>query len=312
MNFVLKNPSNYPDSWYLYEWTDASSGCENVNNAIPDSQCDTYTQIATGQASVSGSPTTTVTTLTTPDAIKAPLSYPSSLVERPLSDPSVSVSSISSVVSGAPNSVWFVLPDFTAGQGSLTHNSASKCGGVKVALATDVYSGTYLFGALAHPPQNEVLDTNSASVSQSALSCGQPSTPTGQSLVAISGPVVSEVVHYYESTTSPLYYNFGNGCITRRDTGASIDCSVTLTPTTDVFLMEAFIDQAGRTVYIIYGRNWPGTLAGYEYLVDFVLKNPTSYTHSWYVYRWTDAASGVSANSIPDAGDTFQLIQSGP
>jgi hypothetical protein len=184
---------------------------------------------------------------------------------------------------------------------------------VKVALDTDVYAGTYLFGALSNP-QNEVLDTNSAYVSQLSSSCGQPSTPTSAPLVVISGPVVSEVVHYYESiqATSPLYYNFGTGCIVRRDTGFSIDCSVTTVPTSDVFLMEAFTDSAARMAFIIYGRNWPGTLAGYEYLVDFVLKNPSSYTGSWYVYRWTDATTGSSHNSIPDAGDTYTQIATGP
>jgi hypothetical protein len=76
--------------------------------------------------------------------------------------------------------------------------------------------------------------------------------------------------------------------------------------------MEAFGDLAGRAIFIIYGLNWPGTLAGYEYLADFVLKNPTAYPSSWYVYKWQDAASGPSANSIPDAGDTYTLIASGP
>jgi Protein of unknown function (DUF3131) len=234
------------------------------------------------------------------------------LTHAPIYGP-VQVGNIGSVVSGAMRSAWVVLPDFTAGQPGLMHNSAAKCGGVVAALATDVYAATYLLGAVTNPPQNEILDTNSAYVSQASASCGQPSTSTSAPLVVISGPVVSEVAHYYESTTSPLYYNFGTGCIVRRDTGFSIDCSVTTVPTSDVFLMEAFTDPAGRTVFIAYGRNWPGTLAAYEYLVDFVLKNnPSSYTGSWYVYRWTDAASGPSANFIPDAGDTFTQIAAGP
>jgi len=192
----------------------------------------------------------------------------------------------------------------------VVHNSAPKCGGVAVALATDVYSATYLFGALTNN-QSEVLDTNSAYVSQAASSCGEPTTSTAQSVVAIAGPLVNEVVHYYESATSPLYYNLGAGCIVRRDTGASVDCSKP-TATNDVFVMEAFMDPAGRTVFIIYGRGWPGTLAGFEFVVNFVLKNPSAYTSSWYVYRWQDAISGPSANGIPDPGDIYTQIASGP
>jgi hypothetical protein len=223
------------------------------------------------------------------------------------------VGQISSVVSAGVGSDWFVLPDYTAGQGSMTHTSAVKCGGVKAALATDVYAGTYLFGALTNPQQNEILDTNSAYVSQSS-SCGQPTTNPSQPLVTIAGPAVSETVYYYESVekSSPLYYNYATGCITRRDTGVGVSCNFPSTPTKDVFVMEAFIDQAGRTVYITYGLNWPGTLAGYEYLVNFVLKNPSGYSKSWYVYQWQDAASGVSANSIPDPGDTYTQLATGP
>ena len=225
--------------------------------------------------------------------------------------------SISSVVSAGVGSVWFVLPDYMAGQGSMTHYSAAKCGGVRVALATDVYAGTYLFGSLKNPQQNEILDTNSAYVTQFSSPCGQPRTAAinpSQPLVTIAGPAANEVVNYYESIekSSPLYYNFATGCITRRDTGVGVSCNFPSTPTSDVFVMEVFTDQAGRTVYIIYGLNWPGTLAGYEVLVNFVLRNPSGYSKSWYVYKWTDATSGVSANSIPDPGDTYTQIASGP
>jgi hypothetical protein len=180
-------------------------------------------------------------------------------------------------------------------------------------LATDVYAATYLFGSFTNPQQNEVLDTNSAYVSQS--SCGQPSTSTSQPLVAVAGPVVNEVVGYYESSgATPLYLSPGSGtaeCIVRRDTGATVVCA-TPTATNDYFLMEAFTDSAGRLVFIIYGLQWSGTLAGFAYVVNSVLKNPSAYTSPWYVYRWQDASSGVSHNGIPDSGDTYTLIASGP
>jgi hypothetical protein len=216
---------------------------------------------------------------------------------------------ISSVVSAGAGSVWFVLPDFTAGLGGSMHTSAAKCGGYGAALATDVYAATYLFGALANP-QNEILDTNSAYVSQSGSSCGEPTTPTSQPLVTVAGTAPNEVVGYYWNVqqTSPITYS--NGCFVSRATGADLDCS-TATATNDVFIMEVFTDSAGRTVYTILGRSWGGTLAGFEYVVNFVLKNPSSYTSAWYVYRWQDAASGVSANAIPDPGDTYTQLAAG-
>jgi hypothetical protein len=244
--------------------------------------------------------------------IDALLGTPFALTVKLPTSTSTPLSKIQTLVVAAPtDSAWFVLPDFTAGESGSMHTSAGKCGGYVAALATDVYAGTYLFGALTNPAQNEVLDTNGAYVSQSAGSCGQPLTSTSQPLVAVAGPVVNEVVGYYEeSTMSPLYYNAVE-CIVRRDTGAYLDCS-TPTATNDVFVMEAFTDPAGRTVFIIYGRQWGGTLAGFEYLVNFVLKNPSAYTSSWYVYRWQDATSGPSANGIPDPGDTYTPIASGP
>ena len=273
----------------------------------------TSTQLTT-TALTSTSIVTTVTTTTVTVCTQTSTSISTTVSTYTI--PPVAFGSVSSVVSAGVGSAWFVLPDYTAGQGSMTHYSAVKCGGVRVALATDVYAGTYLFGSLTNPQQNEILDTKSAYVSQSSSSCGQPkpSTNPSQPLVAIAGPAVNEVVYYYESVekSSPLYYNFANGCITRRDTGVGVSCNFPSTPTSDVFVMEAFIDQAGRTVYVIYGLNWPGTLAGYEVLVNFVLRNTSGYSKSWYVYKWTDATSGVSANSIPDPGDTYTQIASGP
>jgi hypothetical protein len=132
--------------------------------------------------------------------------------------------------------------------------------------------------------------------------------------VGVAGPPVSEVVNYYETTgQTPLYFSYNSQaqeCITDRATGTSIVC-VLPTATNDYFLMEAFTDGAGRTVYIIYGLQWGGTLAGFQYVVNSVIKNPSNYPASWYVYNWQDATSGVSQNSIPDPGDTYTLLAAG-
>jgi hypothetical protein len=222
---------------------------------------------------------------------------------------------VSSVVQADADSTLFVLPDFNAGETGSMHTGAAKCGGRVTALATDVYAATYLFGSLWAPPQNEVEDTNSAYISQSSGSCGQPTTPASEPVVAVAGPPVSEVVNYYESSgQTPLFFGY-NGqaqeCITRRDTGATVVCTLP-TATNDYFLMEAFTDSAGRMVLIIYGLQWGGTLAGFQYLVNYVWWNPSAYNSNWYVFRWQDATSGASANGIPDPDDTYTLIANGP
>jgi hypothetical protein len=227
-------------------------------------------------------------------------------------------SAISSAASAAAGSVWVVLPDFTAGSHSVVHTGVPKCGGLGEAFATDVYAATYFLGALKNPMQNEILDTNPTYVSQSSSSCGQPtsSIPSSVPLVVVAGPSAGEVANYY-NTFSPLYYNYATGCFTRRDTGAPIPdgCNYPSTPTNDIFIMEAFTDSAGRTVFTIYGLNWDGTLAAFEYVVNFVLQTPSNYPASWYVYTWQDATSSCTNanNAIPDPQcDTYTQIASGP
>jgi hypothetical protein len=219
-----------------------------------------------------------------------------------------SISSITANVINAPaGTASIIMPDYSFALGSVSHTSAHKCGSIIGAAVSDIYAANHLFGALSNP-QNEVLDTNSAFVSQST--CGQPLTGT-KPIVAIAGPVVNEVVSYYESTISPLYFGGASDCIMRRDINTQVDCTHA-SGKSDVFLIESFLDQNGAPVYILYGRSWPGTLAAVTYLVDFISKNPSQYSGAWYVIKWADATSGASANSIPDSGDTFTEIEDPP
>jgi hypothetical protein len=218
------------------------------------------------------------------------------------------------VFTASESSAWIVMPDYVFGQGSLTHTSAPKCRG-SGAQVSDIYATYTFMGALTNE-QNEILDTNSAYISQSASSCGQPLTSSSQPLVAVAGPLVNVVTYYYGALSSTgqsqLWLNTTTNCIVRRDTGASVLCNPTQTVTQDYFVMDAFKDTAGRTVYLIWGLAWLGTVAATDFVSRIVLKNPTAFTNSWYVYRWNDATSGPSANSIPDAGDTFTQLAAGP
>ena len=220
---------------------------------------------------------------------------------------------LQNVVVASGNTIFVILPDYTV---TLTpgHTPASKCASRSAAMVTDTYAATYLFGAFVKD-QNEILDTNSAYISQAASpNCGNP-TGIGSTvpLVVMAGLGVSETSYYYqiESAQSQLYANAATLCIVRRDTGANIICNPSVSETQDYFVMESFLDSSNRPVYLLWGWAWRGTFASAEYFADFVIRNSASYTKSWYVYRWNEG-SGTSLNSFPDSGDTFTQIAVGP
>jgi hypothetical protein len=232
---------------------------------------------------------------------------------------SVPLSTIQSLVYGASSdSVYVVLPDYT-GTNYPSHTPATKCGGVLDGLSTDIFAGSYVLGSLPHP-QYEVLDT-SQYLSQTSQACGEPLMSSTYPIVAFASFYVNELVAYYDSTQqTPVYLtdnatantimqrtgqlSTGNVIVsennTQRDSGV-----------VDYFVIQAFQDTNGRTVFLLWGIGWTGTYAATVYFVTNILPNIASYTDGWYVYRWNDATSGQSHNSIPDAGDTFTLINSG-
>ena len=231
---------------------------------------------------------------------------------------SVPLSTIQSLVEVAPSdSVYVVLPDYT-GTNYPSHTPATKCGGVVDGLATDIFAGSYVLGSLAHP-QYEVLDT-SQYVSQSSQTCGQPLMSSTQYpvILAFASFYVNELVEYYDSTwQTPVYLSTdptlqytiiqrSTGNILASETAAQRDSGVV-----DYFVIQAFKDTDGRSVFNLWGIGWTGTYAVTVYFVTNILPNISTFTDGWYLYQWNDASSGPSHNSIPDAGDTFTLISSG-
>jgi hypothetical protein len=220
---------------------------------------------------------------------------------------------VTDVVQAPAGSAWIIMPDYNiyTSAGTLVRKSSSKCNAV-AAMDTDIFSATYLFGALANA-QNEVFDTNPTYVSQIVATCGQPlAIPASASIVIVAGPSVNQVGRYYIESTNQtvLYYDWNTNCLSRRDTGQAVACDST-SPTKDVLAVEAIRDSVGRPVYILWGKSYQGTFSGIEYLVEVILKNPSAYLNSWYVYTWNDASSGASANGIPDSGDSFTTPSSG-
>ena len=80
---------------------------------------------------------------------------------------------------------------------------------------------------------------------------------------------------------------------------------------TDYFMIETFQDAAGHKIYVFYGVGWAGTLAAGVYFNTVIYPHISSYTNTWYIYKWRDATSGLSQNGFPDPSDTFTQIASG-
>lgn len=216
---------------------------------------------------------------------------------------------VTDVLQASPNSALIVIPDYTFTQFQSSgqyHTSAQKCHGTPAAV-TDSYAAMHLTGDFANS-QNVILDTNPTYVSQA--NCGYPNDIIPISpLVAIAGPMVNEVVYYYtmSTTQSQLYFDLSKQCIVRRDTSASVACNPS-SSTQDTFVIEAFRDSQARSVYLLWGRGYYGTLAAAVYSVSYIAKNSSAYDLPWYVYNWSDASSGVSNNGIPDSGDSFVMV----
>ncbi len=209
------------------------------------------------------------------------------------------------VFSAPANNVWFVLPDYNGPY----HASASKCGGRSPAQLSDYSAGGYILGLLTSP-QNQILDTNGGKISQT--DCGNPvGISGGAALVALAGPGANEVTFYYEQVAqiTPVYFLWdGANNLVVRATGQKLTYNTVAL--SDYFVIQAVSDGVNRKVFIVYGFSWQGTLAAAVFFNSYVYPKLSQYAGSWYVYQWSDAGSGSSANSFPDTGDVFNLVAS--
>jgi hypothetical protein len=214
---------------------------------------------------------------------------------------------LAGLTASAAYTVLFVQPDFNAPRHTA---GAVKCAGLcGPAALSDYSSGGYFLSKLAHP-QYESVDTSSLVVSQSTGTCGESLVvmPT----VLMAGPNVNMATRYRELVQdSPLYWDNSLGAFVVRSTGATYTVLPLLTATQDYFAFQSFSDQYGHYVLIIYGVGWAGTIAAGVYFLNYIYPNMGSFTAGWYILRWNDAASGVSANGYPDPGDTYTMIAFG-
>ena len=151
----------------------------------------------------------------------------------------------------------------------------------------------YVFGSLTNMPQITALDTDSSVIDQST---GAPKV-SNKVVVLFGGPLVNEVVHYYESNgIAPLHWVLIGGFVSGTEyyynrqgqPVASIPLSVLGPEGQDMGLIEAFMDQNGNTVIIFSGFGWKGTFVSGVYFKAVLVSQLSTMPDSWYIYSWVD------------------------
>ncbi|OGD54034.1 hypothetical protein A3K80_00260 [Candidatus Bathyarchaeota archaeon RBG_13_38_9] len=186
----------------------------------------------------------------------------------------------SDVIDANENTVYFIYPDY----------QGVKPPGVKYAMLSDWTAAGYIVGMCSNR-QYEVTDTNSSIVDSSDGSLKL----SNETVVLFGGPVVNAPVNYYEKNRiAPLYFNNAGGVLywhlangTRLDDTAMTFSE--LETGNDMFVVEAFKDSSGNSIFIVYGYEWKGTFAGGKFFKFVIYPDISSYTDSFYVFRWTDS-----------------------
>jgi hypothetical protein len=148
---------------------------------------------------------------------------------------------------------------------------------------------------MTNMPQITALDTNSTYVDQAT---GAPKL-SNSIIVLFAGPLVNEVVHYYEvNRISPLWWSLQGGWTSgieyyRTRSGAvaaSMPLNVLGAGSADMMLVESFTDANNNTVLIFSGFGWQGTYTSGFYMKAVLTQGGSlaGMTDSWYFYSWTD------------------------
>jgi hypothetical protein len=220
-----------------------------------------------------------------------------------------SLADVSDFTSSPTGDVLMVIGDLAL------NPHGSKPPGVVYQQGRDTTPLGYLRGMVDNA-QPSMFDTNS-----SVDANGRPGG-AWPLIFTIGGPDINSVSHYYEHTDvtadrapvtwseegSNVIWRVGNGTVVANVTQASTNVPP---GTSDVFAIQIVRDADNRLVVLMYGERYTGTWAAAEYFKFIVYPTITSWTDSYYIVRWTDAASGTSANMMPDSGDTFEIIAQG-
>jgi hypothetical protein len=193
-------------------------------------------------------------------------------------------STFSSVVTAPTRSVYFIFPD-----GNHAH---AKPSGVVYASVTDWTALGYIYGMM-DMPQITALDTNSTYIDQTT---GAPKL-SNSIIVLFAGPLVNEVVHYYEvNRVAPLWWSLEGDWVSGTeyyrtsagDAAASMPLKTLGAGSADMMLVEAFTDANSNTVLIFSGFGWQGTFTSGFYMKTVLYGNLAGMTDAWYFYSWSD------------------------
>jgi len=218
------------------------------------------------------------------------------LIEAIPSARPISISELN-FVDSQEGSVYFIYPDY----------QGSKPPGIRYALVSDWTAAGYIAGICSNR-QNEATDTNQLVIDHSD---GKVMLQN-KSVILFGGPIVNAPVNYYEKNRiALLYYKSENdkGYWFLRD-GTRIDeTEITPNSKSDMFVVEAFMDDNGNKILIVYGYGWKGTFAGGKFFKFVIQPNIDNYTGSYYIFKWNDSNSNdfVELNEIsttPVASET--------
>ena len=189
----------------------------------------------------------------------------------------------------------------------------SKPQGRGPASVSDWLATAYLTARLWN--KTEGLDTHPALVNQTT---GEPLGV--EAIACFGGPAVGVPVYYYElNKIAPILYCNVPGA---RGPGqpwsqwylangtAIAETAMGTSDTLDLFLIEAFVDEKGRLIFIAYGIGWRGTYAAGKYFDDVVHPNIEEFTYTWIIVKWEDANNDGFVNA-PGEGDTYTILARG-
>jgi len=214
---------------------------------------------------------------------------------------------------GLPSgNVLMVIGDISVNQ------HGSKPPGVNFQIGRDMTPLGFVSGMLDNA-QPTKFDTNTAWIDTTT---GRPLASIAPTVIfSVGGPGINAVSYYYENTPTGFFEDrapitFSMNATHYKWTQLSgnevlavlrSSCSDPLA-NSDVFVVQTLRDGDGRLVALLYGTHYYGTWAAGWWFKYTVYPNIAAYTDSYYIVRWTDAASGADADYTPSAGDTYEIL----
>ena len=206
------------------------------------------------------------------------------------------------IIYASSNSVWLVYsdPNTTHGKPAGVEHPDNE------ASALYILSMGIVLGMQANP-QHETVDTDGA-LFDTISGCPIVHNST---FVLMAPPTVQAQLAYYESNRiSPVYLSGNDSTVfwMSADNKVIPDTAVervSLTDSSDLFLLEVFLDPQGNYIFAGYGTTPKGTFAAAT-LYKKIISSVQTPSESWSIYRWVD-----EGNTIPDSEDEYLILSKG-